>query len=219
MLTDKFSKAVSVANYAHYDQTRKGTTIPYIAHPLAVASLAIEFGANEDQAIAALLHDAIEDGGAEYEQIILQNFGESVLAMVQGCTDGVSDANGEKADWWERKSAYLDHLEKAADDVLLVSGADKLHNARAIVIDLREVGPAVFDRFKAGMKGTLWYYRSLADIFMRRGLPMAKQLEAAVSEMEKLSVFDAEYAKIIENNFGEETLAKVKKALCGVQQK
>ena len=219
MLTDKFSKAVAVANYAHYDQTRKGTTIPYIAHPLAVASLAIEFGANEDQAIAALLHDAIEDGGAEYEQIILQNFGESVLAMVQGCTDGVSDANGEKADWWERKSAYLDHLEKAADDVLLVSGADKLHNARAIVIDLREVGPAVFDRFKAGMKGTLWYYRSLADIFMRRGLPMAKQLEAAVSEMEKLSVFDAEYAKIIENNFGEETLAKVKKALCGVQQK
>ena len=210
MLTDKFSKAVSVANYAHYDQTRKGTTIPYIAHPLAVASLAIEFGANEDQAIAALLHDAIEDGGAEYEQIILQNFGESVLAMVQGCTDGVPHANGEKADWWDRKSAYLDHLEKAADDVLLVSGADKLHNARAIVIDLREVGPAVFDRFKAGMKGTLWYYRSLADIFTRRGSPMAKQLEAAVSVMEKLAVFDAEYAKIIEDNFGADALAEVK---------
>ena len=210
MLTDKFSKAVSVANYAHYDQTRKGTTIPYIAHPLAVASLAIEFGANEDQAIAALLHDAIEDGGAEYEQLILENFGESVLAMVQGCTDGVPDANGEKADWWERKSAYLDHLEKAADDVLLVSGADKLHNARAIVIDLREVGPAVFDRFKAGMKGTLWYYRNLADIFSRRGAPMAKQLESAVSQMEKLAVFDAEYAKIIEDNFGGEALAEVK---------
>ncbi len=187
MLTDKFSKAVAVANYAHYDQTRKGTTIPYIAHPLAVASLAIEFGANEDQAIAALLHDAIEDGGAEYEQVILENFGELVLAMVQGCTDGVPDANGEKADWWERKSAYLDHLEKASDDVLLVSGADKLHNARAIMIDLREVGPAVFDRFKAGMKGTLWYYRNLADIFKRRGSPMAKQLEAAVSEMEELA--------------------------------
>lgn len=211
MLTDKFSKAVSVANYAHYDQTRKGTTIPYIAHPLAVASLAIEFGANEDQAIAALLHDAIEDGGAEYEQVILENFGESVLAMVQGCTDGVPDANGEKADWWERKSAYLDHLEKAADDVLLVSGADKLHNARAIVIDLREVGPAVFDRFKAGMKGTLWYYRNLADIFSRRGAPMAKQLESAVSQMEKLAVFDAEYAKIIEDNFGEGTLSELKR--------
>lgn len=219
MLTDRFSKAVSVANYAHYDQTRKGTTIPYIAHPLAVASLAIEFGANEDQAIAALLHDAIEDGGAEYEQVILENFGESVLAMVQGCTDGVPDANGEKADWWERKSAYLDHLEKAADDVLLVSGADKLHNARAIVIDLREVGPAVFDRFKAGMKGTLWYYRNLADIFSRRGAPMAKQLESAVSQMEKLAVFDAEYAKIIEDNFGGEALAEVKKAMCNAQQK
>jgi GTP pyrophosphokinase len=188
VLTDKFSKAVDVANYAHFDQTRKGTTIPYIAHPLAVASLAIEFGATEDQAIAALLHDAIEDGGAEYEQVILVNFGESVLAMVKGCTDGVPDASGEKADWWDRKSAYLEHLEKASDDVLLVSGADKLHNARAIVIDLQEIGPAVFDRFKAGMKGTLWYYRSLADIFSRRGAPMAKQLEAAVSQMEKLSV-------------------------------
>ena len=218
MLTDKFSKAVAVANYAHYDQTRKGTTIPYIAHPLAVASLAIEFGANEDQAIAALLYDAIEDGGAEYEQIILQNFGESVLAMVQGCTDGVPDANGEKADWWDRKSAYLDHLEKAADDVLLVSGADKLHNARAIVIDLREVGPAVFDRFKAGMKGTLWYYRNLADIFKRRGSPMAKQLEAAVSEMEKLAVFDAQYEKIIKDNFGQETLAKVKESTGVIKQ-
>ena len=147
MLTDKFSKAVSVANRAHSDQTRKGTAIPYIAHPLAVASLAIEFGANEDQAIAALLHDAIEDGGAEYEQVILENFGENVFAMVQGCTDGVPDANGEKADWWDRKTAYLEHLEKASDDVLLVSGADKLHNARAIVIDLQEIGPAVFDRF------------------------------------------------------------------------
>ena len=187
MLTDKFSKAVSVANYAHYDQTRKGTAIPYIAHPLAVASLAIEFGATEDQAIAALLHDAIEDGGAEYKQVILEAFGESVLAMVQGCTDGVPDANGEKADWWDRKTAYLAHLEKASDDVLLVSGADKLHNARSIVIDLQEIGPAVFERFKAGMKGTLWYYRSLADVFTKRNSPMTKQLEAAVSQMEKLA--------------------------------
>ena len=138
--------------------------------------------------------------------------------MVQGCTDGVPDANGEKADWWDRKSAYLDHLEKAADDVLLVSGADKLHNARAIVIDLREVGPAVFDRFKAGMKGTLWYYRNLADIFKRRGSPMAKQLEAAVSEMEKLAVFDAQYEKIIKDNFGQETLAKVKESTGVIKQ-
>ena len=186
MLTDKFSKAVSVANYAHYDQTRKGTAIPYIAHPLAVASLAIEYGATEDQAIAALLHDAIEDGGAEYKQVILEAFGESVLAMVQGCTDGVPNANGEKADWWDRKTAYLAHLEQASDDVLLVSGADKLHNARSIVIDLQEIGPAVFERFKAGMKGTLWYYRTLSDVFAKRNSPMAKQLEAAVSQMEKL---------------------------------
>ena len=197
MLTNKFSDALSVANYAHYDQTRKGTSIPYIAHPLAVASLAIEFVATEDQAIAALLHDAIEDGGAEYEQVIQKNFGDEVLAIVKACTDGVPDANGEKADWWDRKSAYLEHLEKSSDDVLLVSGADKLHNARAIVIDLQEIGPAVFDRFKVGMKGTLWYYRSLADIFSRRGAPMAKQLEIAVSQMERSTVSNAEFEKII----------------------
>ena len=130
--------------------------------------------------------------------------------MVQGCTDGVPDANGEKADWWDRKTAYLAHLEKASDDVLLVSGADKLHNARSIVIDLQEIGPAVFDRFKAGMKGTLWYYRSLADVFTKRNSPMAKQLEAAVSEMENLAVFEAEYAKIIEDNFGKDVLTQVK---------
>ena len=135
-----------------------------------------------------MLHDAIEDSGGEYEQVILENFGESILAMVKGCTDGVPDAKGENAGWWDRKSAYLDHLERAADEVLLVSGADKLHNARAIVIDLQEIGPAVFDKFKAGVKGTLWYYRSLADIFTRREAPMARQLEAAVSQMEKLSV-------------------------------
>lgn len=187
MLTDRFAKAVSVANRAHSDQTRKGTAIPYIAHPLAVASLAIEFGANEDQAIAALLHDAIEDGGAEYEQVILENFGDTVYALVQGCTDGVPDANGEKADWWDRKTAYLEHLENASDDVLLVSGADKLHNARAIVIDLQEIGPAVFNRFKAGKKGTLWYYRSLAKIFLKKNAPMAKQLDAAVSQLEQLA--------------------------------
>ena len=216
MLTDKFFKAVSVANYAHYDQTRKGSAIPYISHALAVASLAIEFGATEDQAIAALLHDAIEDGGAEYEQVILVNFGESVLAMVKGCTDGVPDANGAKADWWDRKSAYLEHLEKASDDVLLVSGADKLHNARAIVIDLQEIGPAVFDRFKAGMKGTLWYYRSLADIFSRRGAPMAKQLEGAVSQMENLTIPGAEFEKIIHEHLGDDVLAEFKAAKSGV---
>ena len=185
MLTDKFLKAVSVANYAHYDQTRKGTAIPYISHPLAVASLAIEFGATEDQAIAALLHDAIEDGGAEYEKVILENFGEYVLAMVKGCTDGVPDANGEKADWWERKRAYLAHLENAPADVLLVSGSDKLHNARAILSDMLNVGDAVFERFTARKEGTLWYYRSLADIFTKRQAPMAKLLDAAVTEMEQ----------------------------------
>lgn len=213
MLTDKFSKAVSVANRAHYDQTRKGTSIPYIAHPLAVASLAIEFGANEDQAIAALLHDAIEDGGAEYEQIILENFGDNVLSMVKGCTDGVPDANGEKADWWDRKTAYLEHLAKASDDVLLVSGADKLHNARAILNDLTEYGESVFDRFKAGKKGTLWYYRSLAEVFLKRNATMAKQLDDTVSRIEQVVVNDEAYEQLIHKYFGEDVLEKVKTSI------
>jgi GTP pyrophosphokinase len=187
MLTDKFCTAIGIANYAHFYQTKKGTDIPYISHPLAVASLAIEFGATEDQAVAALLHDAIEDGGPEYEKVIRTNFGEVILAIVKGCTDGVPDENGQKPDWWERKRAYLDHLDKASDDVLLVSGADKLHNARAILNDLLEVGEAVFDRFTAGKEGTLWYYRSLADIFSKRNAPMTKALNAAVSQIEQLA--------------------------------
>lgn len=172
MLTDKFCTAIGIANYAHFYQTRKGTDIPYISHPLAVA---------------ALLHDAIEDGGPEYEEVIRTNFGEVILAIVKGCTDGVPDENGQKPDWWERKRAYLDHLDKASDDVLLVSGADKLHNARAILNDLLEVGEAVFDRFTAGKEGTLWYYRSLADIFSKRNAPMTKALNAAVSQIEQLA--------------------------------
>ncbi len=187
MLTERIAKALALAVQAHDGQKRKGTDIPYVAHPMGVASIALDYGATEDQAVAALLHDVLEDGGPQFVSIIRERFGEAVLAIVEGCTDGVPDAQGRKADWKERKRRYLDHLETAADEIILVSGADKLHNARAIVSDLQSVGPTVFDRFSAGRDGTLWYYRQLAKIFSIRCAPMARQLDATVTEMEKLA--------------------------------
>ena len=187
MLTERIANALSLAVKAHDGQKRKGTNIPYVAHPMGVAAIALDYGATEDQAIAALLHDVLEDGGAHFAPVIRERFGEAVLAIVEGCTDGVPDAQGKKADWKERKLQYLDHLETASAEILLVSGADKLHNARAIVSDLQSIGSAVFDRFTAKRDGTLWYYRQLAGIFSRRSAPMAKQLDVAVAEMEKFA--------------------------------
>ena len=187
MLTQRLGQALALAVQAHDGQVRKGTAIPYIAHPMGVASIALEFGATEDQAIAALLHDALEDGGPHYAPLIEAQFGPGVLALVQACTDGVPDASGAKADWGERKRSYLAHLAEAPSEVLLVSGADKLHNARAIVSDLITLGPDVFNRFKAGREGTLWYYRALADLLSQRRAPMAVMLEAEVQHMERLA--------------------------------
>ena len=187
MQLNKLSPALALAIEAHQNQIRKSTQIPYISHPLAVASIALEFGASEDQAIAALLHDAIEDGGIKYANIIKAQFGDHVHDLVQGCTDGTPDHSGQKAPWIERKTAYLKHLQEASDEVLLVSCSDKLHNARAIVSDLINEGPSVFDRFSSTPEQTLWYYRQLATIFNNRKAPPAKALESAVSQMEALS--------------------------------
>lgn len=187
MLTRRVSDALALAVLAHENQVRKGTSIPYVAHAMGVAAIALEFGADEDQTIAALLHDVLEDGGPHYGAIIKVQFGDRVFAIVNGCTDGVPNANGEKGDWWGRKRAYLAHLASASIDVLLVSGSDKLHNARSIVNDHLAIGPDVFNRFKTGREGTLWYYRSLADVFMYRQSPIAPLLDAEVVKMERLT--------------------------------
>jgi GTP pyrophosphokinase len=187
MQMPKLSNALALAIQAHEGQVRKGTKIPYIAHPMAVSAIALEFGATEDQAVAALLHDAIEDGGNKYANIIKAQFGEHIHNLVQGCTDGTPNQQGQKAPWLERKTAYLRHLEEASDEVLLVSCSDKLHNARAIVSDLINEGPSVFERFSSTPEETLWYYRQLANVFTNRKTPPAKALESAVSQMEALS--------------------------------
>lgn len=159
--------ALDYAAEAHRNQVRKGTSIAYLSHLLGVASLVIEHGGDEDQAIAGLLHDILEDCGLEHEGPIRDRFGERVLRIVLACTDGTPDACGEKAPWRERKEAYLTHLKSTQEDALLVSACDKLHNARAIATDLAS-GDDVFARFTGGHDGTLWYYQSLAETFAER---------------------------------------------------
>ena len=188
-LTEKFSAAVTLAAQAHATQLRKGSQIPYIAHPLGVASLVLEFGGDEEQAIAALLHDVIEDTGPEYVQPIREQFGARVLALVEACTDGVPDTAGDKGPWKQRKKRYLAHLVTAPADALLISACDKLYNARAILDDLLnpEVGSAVFSRFKPAKSETLWYYSEVSRIFSERASPVARKLAAIVAEMHRLA--------------------------------
>lgn len=192
-LSAKFDSALAFASALHREQVRKGTGIPYVAHLLAVAGIALEHGANEDEAIAALLHDTIEDqadGNApRLRERILAGFGENVLAIVEGCTD--ADVS-PKPPWRERKEAYVAHLEDAPRSVLLVSASDKLHNARAIVADLRTHGSQLWTRFNAGPADLLWYYSSLAAAFKRR-MPsvLSDQLEASVAEMHQMVYADS----------------------------
>lgn len=170
----RFDQAIILATEAHAGQVRKGTenasglAIPYITHPVAVAALVVKYGGDEDQAIAALLHDALEDGGPQWRGPIRQQFGDRVLKIVEACTDGEPDASGQKAPWKERKEAYLASFAKKPDDALLVAGCDKLHNLQSINADRAEVGDAVFDRFTANKEQTLWYYSQLVQTLVPR---------------------------------------------------
>ena len=187
-----FEAALAFATRLHARQVRKKTDIPYISHLIGVAGLVLEYGGNRDEAIAALLHDAIEDQAAEYAggaaQLRLDirtQFGDKVLCIVEGCTDSETVP---KPPWKKRKQHYIDHVCEVDDSTRLVSCADKLHNARAIVSDLRVFGDALFDRFGGGKQGTLWYYRSLADTFLELGNPrLAEELDRTVQVMERLA--------------------------------
>jgi (p)ppGpp synthase/HD superfamily hydrolase len=195
-LTDRYARAVDYARVAHATQVRKGSNIPYMYHLLGVSSLVIEFGGDEDQAIGGLLHDVLEDCGAEHEPVIRAEFGDRVAGIVLACTDGDAASKaghtspeGRRRNWFERKVQYLAHLADAPDHVLLVSGADKLHNARAILQDLEDplVGAEVFGRFTGGRDGTLGYYEALARIFGTRNVPMRSAIESTVARLHVLA--------------------------------
>jgi (p)ppGpp synthase/HD superfamily hydrolase len=163
VLTDRLDDAFRYARQLHQSQVRKGTTIPYIAHLMTVSALVIEHGGNEDQAIADLLHDAAEDqGGAATLAEIRAMFGDAVADIVADCTDAWTDP---KPPWRARKEAYLDALTHKPQASLLVSLADKTHNAEAILFDYRALGPSLWGRFNGGADGTRWYYGELANRF------------------------------------------------------
>ena len=183
-LSPRFDVALVFASQLHRDQARKGTLIPYISHLPAVTAIVLEHGGSEDEAIAALLHDAVEDqGGAAAYNVIRSEFGENVAAIVAACSDADTTP---KPPWRERKEAYIAHIASASPSVRLVSAADKLHNARAILADYRQEGEQLWARFNGGREGTLWYYRALANAFQHaESTPLTEELGWVVTELER----------------------------------
>jgi (p)ppGpp synthase/HD superfamily hydrolase len=184
-LSERFFAALDYAARLHAAQTRKGSGVPYVAHLLAVASLVLDHGGDEEEAIAALLHDAVEDqGGAATAAEIRRRFGDRVADIVIGCSD--TDVM-PKPPWRARKEAHLLHLQSASRSVLLVSAADKLHNARSMLHEYRHSGEELWSRFNGGREGTLWYLRSVVDTLKSTGEnALVHELERIVAELEGL---------------------------------
>ena len=184
-LGPRFLRAFAFAAEKHKKQTRKASTTPYIAHLMGVASTVLEFGGDEDLAIAALLHDVVEDcGGIPMLKEVKRRFGSRVAKVVDGCTDSYGEP---KLPWRERKDTYIQHLADADDDTRLVSAADKLNNIRSILGDYREIGESVWGRFNGGREGTLWYYRTLFEEFQRKPNRLIREFGRAVHELERIT--------------------------------
>ena len=186
----RFEEALLFACRLHAGQRRKGKEVPYIAHLLGVSSLVLEHGASEDEAIAALLHDAVEDqGGAATRAEVARRFGETVAAIVDGCTD---TEVVPKPPWPARKQAFVARLATASPSVRLVVAADKLHNARAVLADYRLLGEGLWTRFAGGRAGSLWYYRAVADALrIADDSPLVDELNRVVTELEGLAAAGA----------------------------
>lgn len=184
-LTSKFDDALLYASQLHREQARKGTQIPYISHLLAVSAFVLEYGGTEAQAIAALLHDAVEDcGGEPVLTEIKVRFGSEVAEIVESCTD--SFEAGPKRDWRERKVAYLEHLQESDTASLLVVAADKLHNLLSIHRDLSHEGSGVWLRFNAGPNDQIWYYDSIVEILKARlDNPIVSALEQTLTNVRR----------------------------------
>lgn len=195
LLNPRFGTALLFASELHRGQTRKGGSVPYVAHLLGVAAIVLEAGGNEDQAIAALLHDALEDqGGLPTLDTIRRLFGARVADTVKECSDSESSDPAKKLPWAQRKQQYLAHLLTASPDALIVSAADKVHNARALVTDYRKIGDKLWERFskEASEQDQLQYYRALVTALGQTSAPtgLIDELDKAVSELEQLVSLD-----------------------------
>lgn len=190
-LSERFHLAVKYATFWHRHQARKSTDLTYILHPLGVASLVLEAGGNEDEAIAGLLHDVPEDCGG---QVMLEEiealFGPRVAEIVAGCSDTLVEDRTNKAPWPERKQAHLNHIRLSDDKGLhLVTAADKLHNARAIATDLQNSGEVVWERFNASRDDILWYYDEMIAVLREKNVSdsLVTPLVSAVGVMRNMS--------------------------------
>lgn len=188
--TDRISAAFALAALVHEKQTRKSTDIPYISHPMAVAAQVSVWGGSEDQFIAALLHDVVEDGGAQYMPVIEKHFGKHVLDLVMACSDAAPQRGQPKGAWIERKEKYIANLRSAADEVLLISAADKWHNLASILADAKQLGEMVFDRFirqdferTDKKKMVLWYYKEIISVYRERKVAAAPELDSLLDEI------------------------------------
>lgn len=180
----RLQQAFRYAAEKHDGQTRKKSAVPYLSHLMAVASLVLEAGGDEDMAVAALLHDVVEDcGGMPRLREIRKQFGPRVAKIVEGCTDSFGEP---KPEWLERKKDYLREVKHADAETRLVSASDKLHNVRTILADYRQHGEAIWRRFNGKKEGTLWYYRALCDEYQRRNRNrITLELAIAVEELER----------------------------------
>jgi (p)ppGpp synthase/HD superfamily hydrolase len=183
-LGPRLQRAFRYAAEKHAGQARKQSAVPYLSHLMAVASLVLEAGGDEDMAIAALLHDVVEDcGGMLRLREVRKQFGARIAKIVEGCTDSFGEP---KREWAERKKDYLREVKHADAETRLISASDKLHNVRTILADYRQHGEAIWTRFSGNKEGTLWYYRALSDEYQRRSPNrITRELEIAVAELER----------------------------------
>jgi (p)ppGpp synthase/HD superfamily hydrolase len=198
-LTPRYASALQYAIDAHGDQTRKASDVTYLTHLLAVSSLVLEFGGSEDEAIAALLHDVVEDCGTVHAAQVRARFGDAVADIVLACTDASQEerANAHtpaerRAQWQRHKQAYVEAIAHKAPPALLVSCCDKLHNAWSIVLHADAgLGRNVFDRFTASADETLWYYRALSERFLTQQTPPAQEFSRVVRRMHEMAAAPA----------------------------
>ena len=209
-LGPRLQSAFRYAAEKHAGQTRKQTAVPYLSHLMAVASLVLEAGGDEDLAIAALLHDVVEDcGGMPRLREIRKEFGTWVAKIVEGCTDSFSEP---KREWIERKKDNLRCVKHADAETRLVSASDKLHNVRTILAGYRQHGEAIWKRFSGKKEGTLWYYRALSDEYRRRNPNRnTRELEIAVAELERAVGKRPRSSKEISKKFTKEFSKKISK--------